>query len=80
MKVEKPLIALSMEPFGSAYPTSDAYPTTGGVFQVAGVDNPYPCLCEMVSEASTSTDMPKINRHWNAWHGEMPDDNLNQPY
>lgn len=78
--IEKPLVAMDQEAFGSAYPTSDAYPTDGGVFKVVGVDNAYDCPCEMVSIATTKEDMPKITRHWSAWDGEMPDDNLNQPY
>lgn len=79
MAVEKPLVATSMEPFGSSFPDTDAAPMQAGVFKI-DEPNALETPCEMVSIASTKEDMPKIRRNWDAWNGEMPDDNLNQPY
>jgi hypothetical protein len=69
-----------MEPFGSAAPDTDAFSTEGGVFKIPDVPGAIETPCEMVSIASTKTDMPKITRHWDAWPHPMPDDNLNKPF
>lgn len=79
MGVERPNVSLSMEAFGGSVPTTDAYPTGGGVFKIdepGAIETP----CQMVSIATTSNDAPKITRHWSAWDGELPNDNLNQPF
>jgi hypothetical protein len=77
--VQKPLTADGMEPFGSAYPTSDAYPTEGGVFKI-DAPNALPTPCDMVSIATTKEDIPKRPRNWGSGVENLPNDNLNQPY
>lgn len=79
MAVEKPTVALSQEPFGSAFPETDAFSTEGGVFNTGAPIAP-DTPCEMVSIATTKEDIPISSRNWTAWPNPMPDDNLNKPY
>ena len=75
---DKPLFADSQEPFGSEYPTTDVM-NEKGYFKIdepGAIETP----CEMVSKATTSTDLPKISRNWSAGVADLPDDNLNTPY
>jgi hypothetical protein len=77
--VEKPLVATSMEPFGSAFPQTDAFSTEGGVFKIdapGAIETP----CEMVSIASTKEDMSKMSRAWDAGVLDLPNDTANAPY
>lgn len=76
--IEKPLVAESMEPYGSAYPTTDVMKAKGyfKIDEPGAIETP----CEMVSKATTSQDLPKVARNWSAGVADLPDDTLNKPY
>ena len=75
---DKPMFADGQEPFGSEYPTTDAY-LKDGFFKI---DEPGAIAtpCQMVSIATTKTDLPKISRNQFSGVADLPDDNLNGKY